>query len=180
LIKAIFKTLLIGEGGVGKTSLLRRVTEGWFDVDLKLTVGVDFARLDVSRGGWRGTLQIWDIGGQIRFRDLAISYFTNARLAIAVFDISNPVTLTRLRDWISSLYDSEGEDILLVIVGNKIDLRKTLPPTHRCITPEEGQAFATEYSAPYIETSAKEAIGIDLLFDEVTQLLAERYPEVGR
>lgn len=97
LAEAIFKVILAGEGGVGKTSLLKRATENTFDANMKLTVGVDFAIHKVSDGDWNATLQFWDLGGQIRFRELVISYFVGARLAIAVFDISSRYTMDRLQ-----------------------------------------------------------------------------------
>jgi len=175
-VKGVYKVLFIGESGVGKTSLLKRATEGWFDAGMKLTVGVDFAVREVTYGDWRATLQIWDLGGQIRFRDLAIAYFKGARLAIAVFDISSRFTMDRLHEWIRHLYESEGE-IPLVVVGNKIDLRDSLPPTHRSISPGEGRAFAETYRAPYIEASAKDGRGVEEIFIEVTKILAERYPQ---
>lgn len=174
-MKGVYKVLFIGESGVGKTSLLKRATEGWFDAGMKLTVGVDFAVRDVTYGDWKGTLQIWDLGGQIRFRDLAITYFKGARLAIAVFDISSRFTMDRLHEWIRHLYESEGK-IPLVVVGNKIDLRDSLPPTHRTISPGEGRSFADMYGAPYVEASAKDGRGVEEIFTEVTRILAERYP----
>ncbi|MFX1474630.1 MAG: Rab family GTPase [Promethearchaeota archaeon] len=172
----IFKVIFIGEGGVGKTSLLKRHTEGYFDESMILTVGVDFAVQDVSRDNWRATLQIWDLGGQIRFRDFVIHYFNGARAAVAVFDITAPYTLERLSDWITRLLKVE-QHVPLVIVGNKIDLRNELLEVRKLVTSEEGKTFAGQYNAPYVETSAKSGEGVDIIFSEITRLLAERYPQ---
>ncbi len=174
-MRSVFKVLFIGEGGVGKTSLLKRHTTGWFEAGTKLTVGVDFAVKHVSRNGWMATLQIWDVGGQMRFRGITHAYFRGARAAIAVFDVARPYTLERLSNWIARLYEVES-DVVLVIVGNKTDCRDNpdlpQPPT----SPEQGQAFAEKYTAPYVEASAKDGSGVAEIFNEVTRLLAERFP----
>lgn len=174
-MRSVFKVLFIGEGGVGKTSLLKRHTTGWFEAGTKLTVGVDFAVKHVSHDSWEATLQIWDVGGQMRFRNITHAYFRGARAAIAVFDVTRPYTMERLTDWIAKLTEVES-DVVTVIVGNKTDSRDNpnlpQPPT----TPEQGQSFAEKYNAPYVEASAKDGNGVNKIFDEVTRLLAERYP----
>ncbi len=170
-----FKVLFLGEGGVGKTSLLKRYVEGTFTEDMKTTVGVDFASCEVGCDGWKATLQIWDLAGQMHFRDLVSYYFAGGRAAIAVFDITMLTTMDALEGWITRLYEAEGE-IPLVIVGNKGDLRSILPPAHPFITQEEGRRFAEKYGAPFIEASAKDGNGVSRIFDEVTRLLSERYP----
>ncbi|MFX1564206.1 MAG: Rab family GTPase [Promethearchaeota archaeon] len=174
MAEAVFKVILAGEGGVGKTSLLMRATENTFEANMKLTVGVDFAVHRVSDDDWSAILQIWDLGGQIRFRELVVSYFVGARLAIAVFDISSRYTMDRLHDWIENLRKAEN-NMDLIIVGNKVDLRSEFGSTRSFVTPDEGRAFASQYDSPYIETSAKENIGIDALFQEMTKLLKKRY-----
>jgi small GTP-binding protein len=172
--EAIFKVILAGEGGVGKTSLLKRATENTFDANMKLTVGVDFAVHRVTEGDWNAILQLWDLGGQVRFRELVVSYFVGARLAIAVFDISSRYTMDRLHEWIENLRKAES-DIDIIIVGNKVDLRDEFGVTRSLVTPDEGRAFALQYGSSYIETSAKENIGIDDLFQEMTRLLKKGY-----
>jgi small GTP-binding protein len=171
----ILKVVLVGEGGVGKTSLLKRYTWNTFDESMKLTIGVDFAAKNVQQDGWAATLQIWDLGGQIRFRDLAISYFRGAKLAIAVFDISSRYTMERLNDWITSLFESVP-NCPVVIVGNKCDLRETLGSARPLVTLQEGIEYAAHYNAPFIEASAKDGYGVQEVFEAVTQILAERYP----
>ncbi|MFW9983907.1 MAG: Rab family GTPase [Candidatus Odinarchaeota archaeon] len=171
----ILKILFIGEGGVGKTSLLRRYTWNTFDENMKLTVGVDFAAKNIEYGEWKATLQIWDLAGQIRFRDLAMSYFRGARLAIAVFDISSRYTMERLDDWIRHLKQSVT-DCPIVIVGNKADLRRAYGRSRPLVTLQEGIEYAARYSAPFVEASAKAGDGVQEIFEIVTQILSERYP----
>jgi small GTP-binding protein len=172
----ILKVLLIGEGGVGKTSLLKRYTWNTFDESMKLTVGVDFAAKNVESDDWKATLQIWDLGGQVRFRDLAISYFKGARLAIAVFDISSRYTMDRLEEWITHLYDSVP-DCPLVFVGNKSDLRQIFSETRPLVSLEEGIEFAAGYNSPFVEASAKDGTGVLELFDIVAQILKKICPD---
>jgi len=174
-LRTVFKVLLIGEGAVGKTSLLKRATQNTFDENMKLTVGVDFAVRDISQSSWEATLQIWDLGGQIRFRELAVYYFKGARLAIAVFDVSSRHTLDRLQDWVTNLHNSEGP-VPLVVVANKIDLRGQLSEASSFVPPDEGRAFAAKHHAPYIEASAKTSQGVDDIFQEITKILKDRYP----
>ncbi len=171
----ILKILFIGEGGVGKTSLLRRYTWNTFDDNMKLTVGVDFAAKNIEHGDWKATLQIWDLAGQIRFRDLAMSYFKGARLAIAVFDISSRYTMERLDDWIMHLKQSV-RDCPIVVVGNKADLRTVYGRSQPLVTLQEGIEYAARYSAPFVDASAKDGDGVQEIFEIVTQILAERYP----
>jgi small GTP-binding protein len=142
---------------------------------MKLTVGVDFAAKNVQQDDWAATLQIWDLGGQIRFRDLAITYFKGARLAIAVFDISSRYTMDRLGDWITSLNESVP-GCPLVVVGNKCDLRDTLGATRPLVTLQEGIQYAAQFNAPFIEASAKDGRGVEDVFGAVTQILAEKFP----
>ncbi len=171
-----FKILFLGEGGVGKTSLLKRYVDGTFTEDMKQTVGVDFASCEVGCDGWNATLQIWDLAGQMHFRELVSYYFAGGRAAIAVFDITMLTTMDALEDWINRLFEAEGE-IPLVIVGNKSDLRGVLPSAHPFISKAEGQRFADKYGAPFIETSAKDGRGVSKIFAEITRLLSERYPD---
>ncbi|MFX1475430.1 MAG: Rab family GTPase [Promethearchaeota archaeon] len=175
-MRSVFKVLFIGEGGVGKTSILRRHTTGWFEAGTKLTVGVDFAVKQVSHDGWKATLQIWDIGGQMRFRDITNAYFRGARGAIAVFDVTRPYTLENLTNWIARLHEVES-DVVMVVVGNKTDQREDSDLPQPPVTPEQGKTYAEKYNAPYVEASAKDGNGVNKIFDEVTRLLSERYPD---
>ncbi len=170
-----FKVLFLGEGGVGKTSLLKRYVEGTFTEDMKQTVGVDFASCEVSCDGWEATLQVWDLAGQMHFRELVSYYFAGSLAAIAVFDISILTTMDALEDWITRLFKTEGK-MPLVVVGNKSDLRGVLPEAHPFISQGAGRRFAEKYGAAYIEASAKEGNGVYQVFDQITRLLAERYP----
>ncbi len=166
----IFKTVLIGEGGVGKTSLTLRYTEDRFDDDMKITIGANFASKKVEVNGSPLTLMIWDLGGQPRFRDVVSDYFIGSRFAIAVYDASRPVSLDRLDEWITRLKESAG-DCELLFVGNKTDSRVN----GSGVTFDEGVAFAAKYGADCVEVSAKTGEGVAALFECVAEMLAEKH-----
>ncbi|MHA1481663.1 MAG: Rab family GTPase [Candidatus Thorarchaeota archaeon] len=179
----IFKTVLIGEGGVGKTSLAVRYTENRFEEDMKMTIGVNFASKKVVVDGTNATLMnfaskkvvvdgtnatlmLWDLGGQPRFRDVIGDYFRGARVAIAVFDATRFFSLERLEDWIIRVKNT-APDCKFFFVANKIDERQE----EMGVSLEDGTAFAQKYDAPMMEVSAKTGEGVNEMFESVTRLL---------
>ena len=166
----IFKTVLIGEGGVGKTSITVRYTENRFDEDMKITIGVNLATKKVQVDGDDATLMLWDLGGQPRFRDVVTEYYRGTKMALAVYDASRFFTLERLRDWITKLKEN-APDCELVFVGNKIDEREE----GSGVSLEDARAFAAEYNAPCVEVSAKTGEGVFEMFHVVTKSLLEKH-----
>ncbi|NHJ14412.1 MAG: GTP-binding protein, partial [Candidatus Thorarchaeota archaeon] len=139
---SIFKTVLIGEGGVGKTSITVRYTENRFEDDMRITIGANFAskRLDVD--GVPVTLMLWDLGGQPRFRDVVSDYFMGSKFAIAVYDVTRPVSLDRLSEWIDVL-KANSPSCDLIFVGNKADERNN----GYGVSLDEARLFAARYGA---------------------------------
>ena len=170
LQKKIFKTILIGEGGVGKTSITLRYTEDRFDQDMRMTIGVNLATKHVNVNGKELTLIMWDLGGQPRFYDVVSDYFNGAKFAIAVYDVTRPYTLERLHDWIGRLKEA-APDCDLIVVGNKIDERLG----NSGVPLEEGIAFASQYGADCVEVSAKTGEGVNEMFEAVARALVEKY-----
>jgi small GTP-binding protein len=168
----IFKTVLIGEGGVGKTSITLRYTEGRFDENMMLTIGANFASKKLEINGSALTLMIWDLGGQPRFRDVVGDYFRGTKVAIAVCDVSRSYSLGRLTDWVNRLMESAPKSDLL-IVGNKTDERTN----GSGVSFEEGMEFAEKYGTQYVEVSAKTGEGIDDMFEMVAQHLMKKHLE---
>ncbi len=165
-----FKTILIGEGGVGKTSLAVRYTENRFDEKMKMTIGVNFLSKKITVDGRDITLVIWDLGGQPRFQEVVTSYFSGASLAISVYEAPVPYTLLRLENWISRVRESVP-DCDLFIVGNKID--ELIPG--QGVTPQEAQEFAEKYNARLFQVSAKTGEGVTELFNSVARFLVEKH-----
>jgi len=162
----IFKTVLIGEGGVGKTSLAVRYTEDRFEEDMKMTIGVNFASKKVEVDGTNATLMLWDLGGQPRFRDVVGDYFRGARIAIAVFDATRFFSLERLEDWIRRVKETAPE-CKFFFVANKIDERQE----GMGVSEEDALEFSQKYDAPMMEVSAKTGEGVNEMFETVTRLL---------
>lgn len=162
----IYKTVLVGEGGVGKTSLTIRYTENRFEDDMKMTIGVNFASKKVQVDNTNVTLMLWDMGGQPRFRDVVGDYFRGARAAICVYDATRVFSLERLRDWICRVQEN-APDCIFFFVANKVDERND----GFGVSPEEGLAFAQEYGATMMEVSAKTGAGVNEMFESVTRML---------
>ncbi|MFX0055327.1 MAG: Rab family GTPase [Promethearchaeota archaeon] len=163
----VHKTVLLGEGGVGKTSITLRYTEDRFEENLKITIGANFATKQVLVGEEIHTLMLWDLGGQPRFRDVVSGYFRGAKIAIAVYDATRPVSLDRLTDWIERLKE-EAPDCQLVFVGNKKDARNN----GNGVALQEGIEFAQRYNSPCFEVSAKSGEGVNELFEIVANIMA--------
>ena len=128
------KILIIGESGVGKSSLLLRFTDDQFDPDQEATIGVDFKVKVIDNNGNKVKLAIWDTAGQERFRTLTPSYYRGAQGAILVYDISSRESFQKVEDWLNELETySTNHDLIKMLVGNKCDKE-----AERRVTKEEG------------------------------------------
>lgn len=159
----LFKLLLIGDSGVGKSSLLLSFTSHTFE-DLSPTIGVDFKVKMVSLGGKKLKLAIWDTAGQERFRTLTSSYYRGAQGVIMVYDVTRRDTFTNLADiWAKEidLY-STNQDCIKMLVGNKVD-----KDSERAVTKKEAINFAREYGCLFIECSAKTRVNVEQCFEEL-------------
>lgn len=152
------KVVFVGEMGVGKSSIIRRVTTGEFEVGEKTTIGVAclYLSMDLPDGN-RRTLQLWDTAGQERFRALTRTFYRGASAALVVFALNERVSFDALDAWLRSVR-AEDPHARFVLVGNKADL---LP---RRVDPEEARTLAQEWGAVYRECSAATGEGVDELF----------------
>jgi len=155
----LFKIVLIGDSGVGKSNLLSRFTKNEFNLESKTTIGVEFATKTVEIDGKIIKSQIWDTAGQERYRAITSAYYRGAVGALLVYDISNHQTFENVERWLKELRDHADEDIVVMLVGNKSDLRHL-----RTVSTEEALAFAEEHDLAFIETSALDAGGVDTAF----------------
>ena len=162
----IYKTILVGEGGVGKTSLTIRYSENRFDENMKMTIGVNFASKKVQVNDQNATLMLWDLGGQPRFRDVVSDYFRGARAAVAVYDATRYFSLERLRDWIARVKEI-APSCRFLIVANKVDERHN----GFGVSYDDGLAFAQQYDAPLMEVSAKTGAGVTEMFEAIARML---------
>lgn len=159
----LFKLLLIGDSGVGKSSLLMSFMSQTFE-DLSPTIGVDFKVKVVSIGGKKLKLAIWDTAGQERFRTLTSSYYRGAQGIIMVYDVTRRDTFTNLSDiWAKEidLY-STNQECIKMLVGNKLDKDR-----ERVVMKKEGIQFAREYGCLFLECSAKTRVNVEQCFEEL-------------
>ncbi|KAJ6805830.1 ras-related protein Rab-18 [Iris pallida] len=165
----LFKLLLIGDSGVGKSSLLLSFISEAFE-DLSPTIGVDFKIKMVTVGGKRLKLAIWDTAGQERFRTLTSSYYRGAQGIIMVYDVTRRDTFTNLSNvWAKEieLY-STNQDCIKMLVGNKVDKEG-----RRAVTKQEGVEFARHYGCLFIECSARTRANVEQCYEELVLKILE-------
>ncbi|NWF94766.1 MAG: GTP-binding protein [Candidatus Thorarchaeota archaeon] len=168
----LFKTVVLGEGAVGKTAIVTRFSHGFFRTDYKTTIGSQFAvkNIDVAtKSGSKVTvkLQIWDVAGQSRFQILRPMYYRGSSGGILVYDVTRRRTFLVLDEWLAELKKAINKDIPLVLVANKTDL------PDRVVTTAEGRQFAQQHNMPYVESSAKTGQGILDVFEQLAIILVQ-------
>ncbi|RLN15311.1 hypothetical protein BBO99_00004384, partial [Phytophthora kernoviae] len=168
----LFKIVLIGDSGVGKSNLLSRFTRNEFNLESKSTIGVEFATKSIVAEGKTIKAQIWDTAGQERYRAITSAYYRGAVGALLVYDITKHGTFENVERWLKELRDHADANTVIMLVGNKSDLRHL-----RAVSTEEAMAFAEKNNLAFIETSALEATGVDTAFQRI---LTEIYKLMSR
>jgi Ras-related protein Rab-11A len=158
----LFKVVLIGDSGVGKSNLLSRFTRNEFNLDSKSTIGVEFATRSIQVDAKTIKAQIWDTAGQERYRAITSAYYRGAVGALLVYDISKHQTYENVTRWLKELRDHADSNIVIMLVGNKSDLRHL-----RAVPTEEAKQFASENNLSFIETSALDASNVELAFQNI-------------
>ena len=120
----IFKIVLIGDSGVGKTNILSRYINNEFSLATQSTVGVEFGSKIIKKNGKVIKLQIWDTAGQERYKSITSAYYKGSRGAFVVYDITRKTTYDNIDKWIGELKTNGSEDVLIMLVGNKSDLEE--------------------------------------------------------
>ncbi len=170
----LFKIIVIGSGGVGKTALTTRFAQGIFRDQYKMTIGVDFSIKTIEINGKKVKLQIWDTGGQERFAYIRPLYYKGASGAIFAFDITNRKSFESLSNtWFNEVFTNCGSNIPWVLVGNKADL------PDREVSVEEAREFAAQRGVSYIESSAKSGQSVNEVFYALTKLLIGEREDIG-
>ncbi|GMY24242.1 ras-related protein RABA1f-like [Fagus crenata] len=168
----LFKLVLIGDSGVGKSNLLSRFTKNEFSLESKSTIGVEFATRTIRVDDNIVKAQIWDTAGQERYRAITSAYYRGAVGALLVYDVTRHVTFENVERWLKELRDHTDSNIVIMIVGNKADLRHL-----RAVSTEDATAFAEREHTYFMETSALESLNVENAFTEV---LAQIYRVVSR
>ncbi|MFX1567439.1 MAG: Rab family GTPase [Promethearchaeota archaeon] len=165
-----FKILLLGDASVGKTSFTKRYCYNIFNPSERLTIGVDFHVKTIELNDKLIKLQLWDVGGEERFRFLLPTYCLGANAAFLLYDITRPATLDNISEWIT-IVRAKGGPIPIMLVGSKLDLEKT----QRKVQREYGIQIAEKNDmASFVEISAKENVNVDDAFKVLTELTLDR------
>jgi len=165
----LFKLLLIGDSGVGKTCILFRFSDDAFNTTFISTIGIDFKIKTIELRGKRIKLQIWDTAGQERFHTITTSYYRGAMGIMLVYDITNPKSFDNIAKWLRNIDEHANEDVEKMILGNKCDM-----DDKRMITRERGETIAREHNIRFLETSAKANISIDRAFLELAEAILNK------
>jgi Ras-related protein Rab-1A len=155
----LFKLLLIGDSGVGKSCLLLRFADHTYTDSYISTIGVDFKIRTIELDGKTIKLQIWDTAGQERFRTITSSYYRGAHGIIVVYDVTDQESFTNVKQWLNEIERYASHDVQKLLVGNKCDLT-----SKKAVTMETAKAFAEKVEMPFLETSAKAATNVEKAF----------------
>ena len=166
----IFKLILIGNSGVGKSCILQRYMKHTFEETYKCTIGVDFLMKSLLIKDKTVKLQLWDTAGQEKYKSMVSSYYRGANVALIVFDLTSHASFDALPIWIENYYKNGPEQKNIILIGNKKDLIE-----ERQVTQEEAETFSETNNMMYFETSAKEGDNIDYVFTFTAEKLLEFY-----
>ena len=155
----LFKYIIIGDPSVGKSNLLMKFAHNKFTDEYQATIGVEFGAKNITFNNQIYRIQIWDTAGQENFRSITRAYYKNSVCAMVVYDITNRDSFEHIQNWIQDVKDQSPKTVLIVLVGNKIDLEE-----NRAVSYDEGSEFATKNGLIFEETSAKTGQGIEEIF----------------
>ncbi|KAH7294666.1 hypothetical protein KP509_27G012200 [Ceratopteris richardii] len=168
----LFKVVLIGDSGVGKSNLLSRFTRNEFHLESKSTIGVEFATRTIQVDGKTIKAQIWDTAGQERYRAITSAYYRGAVGALLIYDITKQASYAHVEKWLKELRDHADANIVIMLVGNKSDLVHL-----RAVSTQDAENFAEKEGLSFIETSALNASNVETAFQTI---LADIYGIVSK
>eukprot|EP00419_Tripos_fusus_P011421 CAMPEP_0172658026 /NCGR_PEP_ID=MMETSP1074-20121228/2500_1 /TAXON_ID=2916 /ORGANISM="Ceratium fusus, Strain PA161109" /LENGTH=217 /DNA_ID=CAMNT_0013473251 /DNA_START=70 /DNA_END=723 /DNA_ORIENTATION=+ len=171
----LFKLLLIGDSGVGKSNMLLRFADDVYRDNLESTIGVDFKICTQVVDGKTVKMQIWDTAGQERFRTIAASYYRGAHGIIVTYDVTDRTSFQNVRMWMQEIEKYVRGNVSRLLVGNKSDLS-----SKRCITHDEGKCLADELGVQFLETSAKDNSNIVETFSSLCRDMVAHVGPCGR
>ncbi|MFX0140538.1 MAG: Rab family GTPase, partial [Candidatus Hodarchaeota archaeon] len=164
--KIIYKILLLGDPGTGKTALITRYLDNKFITDYKATLGFDIFIKKITNAKAEYSLAIWDLAGQEKYTTLKQSYYEGAQGVIMVYDVTNPESYKNIIQWLTEL-QKVVKTIPIILVGNKIDLVDEIK-----IASEDGKRLEIRIKAiNFYETSAKTGHNVDIIFEEIAETI---------
>lgn len=161
----LFKLLIIGDSGVGKSSLLVRFADNTFSGNYITTIGVDFKIRTININGERVKLQIWDTAGQERFRTITATYYRGTHGVIVVYDVTSGESFANVKRWLHEI-DQNCDVVNRILVGNKND-----DPDRKVVLTEDAKRFSEQMGINLFETSAKDGINVEEMFHCITELV---------
>ncbi|RUS83315.1 hypothetical protein EGW08_008937 [Elysia chlorotica] len=168
----LFKLLIIGDSGVGKSSLLLRFADNIFSGSYITTIGVDFKIRTIDVSGERVKLQIWDTAGQERFRTITSTYYRGTHGVLVVYDVCSGESFANVQRWLHEI-DQNCDVVNRILVGNKDD-----DPERKVVLTQDAERFAERMQIQLFETSAKDNKNVEEMFTAITQLVLESKKKV--
>ena len=165
-----FKVVVIGDSGVGKTNLIKRFITNTFSDNSKATVGVEFITKSYKINNQIFKIELWDTAGQERYKSITAVYYKGAKGALLVYDTTSKMSFNDIDKWLAEIKDKTSNDIKLMIIGNKIDLKE-----FREVTNEQATEKAKTLGIPIMETSALDATNVKEAFND---LIKEMYKDL--
>ncbi|KAF9358314.1 hypothetical protein BGX26_002058 [Mortierella sp. AD094] len=177
--KVLLKVIILGESGVGKTSLMNQYVNKKFSNQYKATIGADFLTKEVLVDDRLVTMQIWDTAGQERFQSLGVAFYRGADCCVLVYDVNNAKSFETLESWRDEFLIQASprgpENFPFVVIGNKIDMEES----KRMISQKRAMAWCqSKGNIPYFETSAKEAVNVEQAFQTIAKNALQQEVEV--
>ena len=171
----VYKILLLGDSTVGKTCFLLRYCDKRFQEAHLSTIGLDYRLKSMTlKNGKNIKLQIWDTAGQDRFRAITKNYYKGANGIILIYDVTNLQSYENVKNWISQIKEEANPNVLVYLAGNKIDVGEE----DRVVKTEEGQKIANELNLPFYETSAKNGVNVNEIFEDILEKIDEVYSKI--
>ena len=165
----LYKIIIIGDSGVGKSNILNRYLRNEFKQDSKSTVGVEFGSKQLKVCGTNIKLQIWDTAGQERYRSITSAYYKGSKGCFLVYDITSAQSFENIEKWYEEIIKTVDKDLSIILVGTKSDLEN-----ERQVTVEMGQDKAKNLNCPFFETSALNNTYIDTVFTTISEDIYNR------
>ena len=166
----LYKIIIVGDSGVGKSNILGRYINNEFKQDTKSTVGVEFASKKVTVNDVNIKLQIWDTAGQERYRSITSAYYKGSKGCFIVYDITSSQSFENIEKWYEEISKTGDKSLSIILIGNKCDLED-----ERKVTIEMGENKARDINCPFFETSALNNIRIEEVFQKMAENIYNRF-----
>ena len=172
----VYKVLLLGDSTVGKTCFLLRYCDKTFQEAHLSTIGLDYRLKSMTlANGKHIKLQIWDTAGQDRFRAITKNYQKGANGIILIYDVTNIQSFENVKNWIAQIKEEANPNAIIYLAGNKIDVNES----QKAVKTEDGKKIADELTIKFYETSAKNGINVNEIFEDLVEKIDEIYSKIG-